>query len=81
MDHAPQVIDCPICGSRMSVPRALARRSHTCHNGHRFLLEAPAPSRPQRAPAVRWSLLGVALVLVMSAAAGYAAVHLLLRRG
>jgi hypothetical protein len=55
-------IDCPLCGSRMRVPRAGRRLRLTCNNGHTLVHTFEPAAR--RLPAVPFiALVGVLLAL------------------
>lgn len=61
-------IQCPICGSRMTVPPGYGRRTIGCQYGHRFAL-APRPRRRFRLRPVPLLSLFVAAVLIALALA------------
>ncbi len=61
MPESRDLIECPICRSRMSVPRRGGTAAFTCRNGHRFLREFP--ERP-----IRWLPRASAVTLLIVAA-------------
>ncbi len=69
MSESRDLIECPVCRSRMSVPRRGGTTAFTCRNGHRFLRELP--ERPiswlPRARILTLVVVAVVLVLIIAA--------------